>query len=190
MPFLFTSQFSLGHDNDACINQTSPICFNTAVSGQNIITGLWFNTIIGLVLLLLFIWLRGVFRFYQARLVSSDRWAVGTLKLRFFFFVDDECGGGGLHVMTFSEFGLTSVVPEPVEIRNDLSSPHTVQLSPHVERKPPAMKLKGHHRLWSWLKPVFSVPDEELLRSSGLDALVRERERERKRGRWVLGQCL
>ncbi|KAK2078620.1 hypothetical protein QBZ16_003460 [Prototheca wickerhamii] len=109
-------KFSLGHDNDACINQTSPICFNTAVSGQNIITGLWFNTIIGLVLLLLFIWLRGVFRFYQARL-----------------------------------------------------------LSPHVERKPPAMKLKGHHRLWSWLKPVFSVPDEELLRSSGLDALVATR---------------
>lgn len=87
MPFLITPQFSLGHDNDACINQTSPICFNTAVSGQNIITGLWFNTIVGLVLLLLFIWLRGVFRFYQARLVSSDRWAAGTLKLQVFVFL-------------------------------------------------------------------------------------------------------
>ena len=75
-------------------------------------------------------------------------------------------------------------------IRINLSLPHTVQLSPHVERKPPAMKLKGHHRLWSWLKPVFSVPDEELLRSSGLDALVREGEREGETcliiGIWVM----
>lgn len=74
--------------------------------------------------------------------------------------------------------GMEGVVPEPVEVCISLSSPHNAQLSPHVERKPPAMELTGHHRLWSWLKPVFSVPDEELLRSSGLDALVREGERE------------
>ncbi len=32
-------------------------------------------------------------------------------------------------------------------------------------------------QLWSWLTPVFSVSDEELLKSAGLDALVSESNR-------------
>ncbi|KFM24963.1 Uncharacterized protein RSN1 [Auxenochlorella protothecoides] len=116
-------KITLGTDPDtnACQNSTSPICFNTAVSGQNIITGLWFNAIIGIVMLGLFIAWRGTFSFYQARLDS-----------------------------------------------------------PHVTRKPPRMKLTGHHRIWSWLVPVFTISDEELVRSAGLDALV---------GPWVEGTC-
>uniref|UniRef100_A0A1D2A6U9 ERD4-related membrane protein n=1 Tax=Auxenochlorella protothecoides TaxID=3075 RepID=A0A1D2A6U9_AUXPR len=111
-------KITLGTDPDtnACQNSTSPICFNTAVSGQNIITGLWFNAIIGIVMLGLFIAWRGTFSFYQARLDS-----------------------------------------------------------PHVTRKPPRMKLTGHHRIWSWLVPVFTISDEELVRSAGLDALVATR---------------
>ena len=34
------------------------------------------------------------------------------------------------------------------------------------------MLLRGHHRIWSWLVPVFSVSDEELLLSAGMDALI------------------
>lgn len=46
------------------------------------------------------------------------------------------------------------------------------QLLPTVSRKPPQLALHGHRRLWGWLQPVFTVSDEELVRSAGLDALV------------------
>jgi hypothetical protein len=48
-------------------------------------------------------------------------------------------------------------------------------------RRPPLMRLGGHHQLWSWLVPVFSVSDGELLRKAGLDALVAQR---------ILGFCV
>ena len=38
---------------------------------------------------------------------------------------------------------------------------------------PPVMRLGGWAQLYSWLIPVFTVSDAELLRSCGLDALVR-----------------
>ena len=40
------------------------------------------------------------------------------------------------------------------------------------EQRPPRMKLGSHWHLWSWLIPVFTVSDEELLQLTGLDALV------------------
>ena len=40
-------------------------------------------------------------------------------------------------------------------------------------KRPPPMRLGGHHQLWSWLVPVFTLSDGQLLRSAGLDALVR-----------------
>ena len=49
--------------------------------------------------------------------------------------------------------------------------PHP-QLLPAVSRKPPQLRLHGHQRLWGWLQPVFTVSDEELVRSAGLDALI------------------
>lgn len=51
-----------------CANSSSPICFNTAITGQNIITSLWFNTALGIILYLLFILFRAKFKLYQARL--------------------------------------------------------------------------------------------------------------------------
>jgi len=39
---------------------------------------------------------------------------------------------------------------------------------------PPVMRLGGWAQLYSWLVPVFTVSDAELLRSCGLDALVRK----------------
>jgi hypothetical protein len=50
-------------------------------------------------------------------------------------------------------------------------------VSPFVSEKqrPPPLQLRGHYRLWSWLIPVFKLPDGELLESAGLDALVRTR---------------
>lgn len=43
---------------------------------------------------------------------------------------------------------------------------------PQVSLKPPEMRTDGHYRWWSWLIPVFTVSDDELLESAGLDALV------------------
>jgi uncharacterized membrane protein YgcG len=43
---------------------------------------------------------------------------------------------------------------------------------PQVTHKPPPLNLRGFHRLWSWLIPVFKVSDEELLLSAGMDALI------------------
>lgn len=43
---------------------------------------------------------------------------------------------------------------------------------PQVKLKPLPMDLRGFRRWWSWLEPVFTVPDAQLLESSGLDALV------------------
>ena len=43
---------------------------------------------------------------------------------------------------------------------------------PNVSHKPPAMRLRGLSRLYSWLVPVFKVTDEEFVLSAGLDALV------------------
>lgn len=47
-------------------------------------------------------------------------------------------------------------------------------MSPEVppEQRPPKLKLGSHWQLWSWLIPVFTVSDEELLQQTGLDALV------------------
>lgn len=42
----------------------------------------------------------------------------------------------------------------------------------HVTSKPPPIRSRGFHRFWSWLSPVFKVSDQELLASSGLDALM------------------
>ncbi|KDD76067.1 late exocytosis protein, partial [Helicosporidium sp. ATCC 50920] len=50
-----------------CANSTSPICYNTAVSGQNIITSLWFNTAVGALCYLLFVYFRAHFRNYDVR---------------------------------------------------------------------------------------------------------------------------
>ena len=43
---------------------------------------------------------------------------------------------------------------------------------PNRIRRPPKLHLQGHWRIWSWLIPTWNVPDIELLRSSGFDALV------------------
>lgn len=43
---------------------------------------------------------------------------------------------------------------------------------PNTARRPPPLKLRGHWRLWSWLIPTWNLPDLQLLRSSGFDALV------------------
>lgn len=43
---------------------------------------------------------------------------------------------------------------------------------PGVSPRPPTMKLSGHHRIWSWLVPVFKINNEEFLRMSGFDAFV------------------
>lgn len=40
------------------------------------------------------------------------------------------------------------------------------------EQRPPPLRLGSHWQLWSWLIPVFSVSDEQLLEQCGLDALV------------------
>jgi hypothetical protein len=97
----------------SCANSSSPICYNTSISGANIITNLWFSSILGLICYLGFVAFRGKFRLYQARLNM-----------------------------------------------------------PTVTHKPPAMRLNGLYRWWSWLVPVFTVSDEELLKSSGMDALI------------------
>lgn len=39
-------------------------------------------------------------------------------------------------------------------------------------QRPPPLKLGSHWQLWSWLIPVFTVSDEELLQLTGLDGLV------------------
>ena len=39
-------------------------------------------------------------------------------------------------------------------------------------QRPPPLKLGSHWQLWSWLIPVFTVSDEELLQLTGLHALV------------------
>ena len=64
-------QFSLGTGDQlisACANSTSAICFTTAISGQNVVTGLWFNALLGLLCFILFVIFRAKFSFYQARL--------------------------------------------------------------------------------------------------------------------------
>ena len=48
-------------------------------------------------------------------------------------------------------------------------------------RRPPLLRLGGHHQLWSWLTPVFSVSDKDMLKKAGLDALVAQR---------ILGFCV
>ena len=52
----------------SCANSSSPICYNTSISGANIITNLWFSSILGLICYLMFVAFRGKFRLYQARL--------------------------------------------------------------------------------------------------------------------------
>lgn len=43
---------------------------------------------------------------------------------------------------------------------------------PQVLKRPPPLQLGGLRQLWSWLVPVFTVSDKELLETAGLDALV------------------
>lgn len=51
-----------------CANASSPICFNTTISGANLITNLWFSAVLGAFCYLGFVIFRAKFRFYQARL--------------------------------------------------------------------------------------------------------------------------
>lgn len=51
-----------------CANTSSPICYNTSISGANLITNLWFSAILGALCYLGFVIFRAKFRFYQARL--------------------------------------------------------------------------------------------------------------------------
>lgn len=58
-------------------------------------------------------------------------------------------------------------------VRGPLRSIYTKRAQlPDLAWRPPPLKLLGLHRLWSYLGPVFTVSDGELLRSAGLDALV------------------
>ncbi|KAL4451743.1 hypothetical protein ABPG75_007405 [Micractinium tetrahymenae] len=41
--------------------------------------------------------------------------------------------------------------------------------------RPPPLDVSGLRRLWSWLVPVFTVSDKQLLESAGLDALMAQR---------------
>ena len=50
-----------------CANSSSPICYNTTITGANLITSLWFNAVLGALCYLGFVVCRGRFRFYQAR---------------------------------------------------------------------------------------------------------------------------
>lgn len=52
----------------ACANSSSPICYNTTVSGANIITNMWFSAVLGALCLMGFVVFRGKFRFYEARI--------------------------------------------------------------------------------------------------------------------------
>jgi hypothetical protein len=51
-----------------CANSSSPICYNTTLSGANMLTSLWFSAVLGTLCLLGFVVFRAKFRFYQARL--------------------------------------------------------------------------------------------------------------------------
>lgn len=42
----------------------------------------------------------------------------------------------------------------------------------NVALKPPKMNLHGHRLLWSWLVPIFTVSDHDMIRSCGLDSLM------------------
>ncbi|KAK9862328.1 hypothetical protein WJX84_002637 [Apatococcus fuscideae] len=46
------------------------------------------------------------------------------------------------------------------------------ELLPQVWIKPPPMPQGGFHQFWSWLGPIFTVTDMDLLHSAGLDALI------------------
>ena len=52
----------------SCATSSSPICYNTSISGANIVTNLWFSTVLGLLCYLGFVAFRTKFRLYQARL--------------------------------------------------------------------------------------------------------------------------
>jgi hypothetical protein len=69
-------QVSLGGAADAtlaaCANSSSPICFNTTVTGTSLLTSLAFNAVLGAICLLGFVAARGRFRFYQARLYAPS----------------------------------------------------------------------------------------------------------------------
>ena len=52
----------------SCANSSSPICYNTSISGANLITNLWFSAVLGALCYLGFVLFRTKFRFYQARL--------------------------------------------------------------------------------------------------------------------------
>lgn len=51
-----------------CANSSSPICYNTTITGANLLTSLWFNAILGTLCYLGFVVFRTKFRFYQGRL--------------------------------------------------------------------------------------------------------------------------
>ncbi len=52
----------------SCATSSSPICYNTSISGENIVTNLWFSAVLGLLCYLGFVAFRTKFRLYQARL--------------------------------------------------------------------------------------------------------------------------
>lgn len=52
----------------SCATSSSPICYNTSISGENIVTNLWFSAVLGLLCYLSFVAFRTKFRLYQARL--------------------------------------------------------------------------------------------------------------------------
>lgn len=43
---------------------------------------------------------------------------------------------------------------------------------PGVKHRPPALRIDGHRRIWSWLRPVFAVSDREFLKIAGFDSLM------------------
>lgn len=98
-------------NNGSCIT-----CYNTQVTGDNLITSLVVDTIIGVLCYSGFVLFRGKFKVYSARL-SADG----------------------------------------------------------VRFRPPAMRLTGHWRLWSWLLPTWSLTDHDFLVTAGFDAFVSTR---------------
>jgi hypothetical protein len=73
--------YQVSFGSSSCQNMTTgslPICYNTVISGENLLTGMWVNLILGIVIYLGFVAFRGMkgFEFYHARLVRSaeGRW--------------------------------------------------------------------------------------------------------------------
>lgn len=123
---------------------------------------MWVNLLIGLSVYLLFVLFRSLrgFEFYHARLVRWRAWPSQQLAA---------AAAGAVAAVRAAATAAAAPGPSPA---SPAAAPPHVQLLPAVSRKPPQLKLHGHQRFWGWLLPVFSVTDEELVRSAGLDALI------------------